>query len=112
MPIPVVFRFAGYGGPFLASIVTARKAPHDRVFLAILIAPPAVLLQRASWAAYEATGGHVDSVGMVGELIVMLFSLSLTVFICAVGGLLGSLLAGRRAEVSRLGNGINGRRLG
>lgn len=100
-PSPANFRIAGYGGSFLAALITAYLAPHDRIFVGTMIALPAALFTKAVYVAFEATGGHVDSVGLSGGLIVFMFSLSIYTCICGVGGVLGSLLASLRSRIGR-----------
>lgn len=98
-PSPVIALVANYGGSFLASLITAYNAPHDRIFTGIMIALPAVLLQQALSAAYEATGAPVDAVGPTGEIILFSLSLTFSVFFCTCGGILGNLLAAQRSQL-------------
>lgn len=109
-PSPAISLAAGYGGPFLAALITAYFAPHDRIFVGILIALPAALLARAVFAIFEAAGGHVDAVGLIGQLIVFMVSLSINTGICAIGGISGSLLASWRLKDGRTGSVRLGRK--
>lgn len=98
VPSQAIFLLSSYGGPFIAALVTAYVAPRDGTFMGTMMAWPATLAKLAVFWAYEATGGHVDAVGLTGALIVILFSLSIATFICLAGAFLGSLLAGLRSR--------------
>lgn len=98
---PTIFVVTSYGGPFLASLITARSAPHDRIFLGIMIALPAALLAPTFNAAYEAMGGRVDAVGLTGGIVLFFLSLSFLVLVCSGGAVSGGLLAARRSGIGR-----------
>lgn len=99
---PAIVLLFLYGGPFLASAMTAYLAPRRRILLGTWVTLPAAFLMIALPAIYGAIGGHVDSVGTLGNVILFLWYLFYTFPICAFGSAFGTWMANRRDKRSGL----------
>jgi hypothetical protein len=78
-----------WGGPMLSAFIVAYLAPHKKVLLGMSMALPATIMAAIGVWAYEMLGHRVDSVGVAGQALALVWNLLL----CALAGTIGYLLS-------------------
>lgn len=82
--------------PLIAAAVAAYLAPRRRVIVGIAMAIPSVVLTVAVTVTYQLLGQPVDFPGLRGAWILIEITSLYSLFLCSLGGIIGSLLAIRR----------------
>jgi hypothetical protein len=82
--------------PFVAAVASAYLAPQKKVIIAVSMAIPATVITVAVTVIYQLFGVPVDFPGFRGGLIISVVTLLYSVFLCWLGGVLGSFLAKRK----------------
>jgi hypothetical protein len=73
----------------LGAFIVAYMAPHKKVLLGVSMALPATIMAAIGVWAYEMLGHRVDSVGVAGQAMTLVWNLLL----CVLGGTIGYFLS-------------------